>query len=132
MTDEIVKEKKTRNRKSTTVDYTVPDGGIRGHVVSDYVVGTHAKLKQADFADVLDYSLWEASFYRAKAAQSEATAERLKLLGSTPEERKEAMDIDRQIRSLEAKIGAARSKSGAAGARMTEAVGRLFAGLQTS
>lgn len=125
----LAKKKATgkRNKPKKPV-YAVPAGKLRSHETPGYDINSHARLKQADFADPLDFSKWDVWYYERRLADAKSAVLNMEALGSTPEERKERQDDARVIQAVErltAKIKA--SPAGATKTALQERLGQLFA-----
>lgn len=123
---ETKEEGKKRTRKKTTTEYPKVDGGYQSPSLEGFDAKIHAKPKLQDFADPLHYYEFEVGFYRAKAEASQEKANSLKSLGSTKEERSEALKSMKVLEEAK-KIAAKLRESGSAQAnKFVEQLGELF------
>lgn len=101
-------QKKKRNRKpgskgrSKAVKLTVPEGGFKtaDEAWFSFILGKHAKLRDPDFADVLEAARFDVRYYQALATRAAEKAERIAATGSTPEERKAAAQTTKLVEGL--------------------------------
>lgn len=100
--------KKRRNRKpgskgrSKSVKLAAPEGGFKtcDEAWTQFVLGKHAKLRDPDFADVLESARFDVKYYQALASRAQEKADRIAATGSTPEERKAAAQTTKLVEGL--------------------------------
>lgn len=100
--------KKKRNRKpgskgrSKSVKLAAPEGGFKSvdEAWTQFTLGKHAKLRDPDFADVLEAARFDVKYYQALASRAQEKADRIAATGSTPEERKAAQQTTKLVEGL--------------------------------
>lgn len=117
------KASKGRNKPSKPV-YAVPVGKLATSSTPGFNVDQHAKLKVTDFADPLHHAEWEVWFYEQRLASAKKDVERMRSLGGTVEERKEAAEAIRGMKAFENLL--ARS-TGTAKSKIMERFAEVFA-----
>lgn len=125
------KAKGSRN-KPRKPKYGVPSTKLRTHETPGFDINSMARLRDVDFADPLDFLKWDVWYYEQKVEQAKKAVANLSALGSTPEERNKAKEVNRAMEALERLIAAqvASGNPALAGA-MQERLGKLFSDVQT-
>lgn len=125
-----VKSKKSGKRnKGKKPVYTVPATKLPSAETLGFNVESHAKLKLADFVDPLDYSKWEVWYYEQRVAIAKKDVERLASLGTTVDERKDAMEDARLMKALTNLMS---KRGGAQKKKLSEMLGNLYAESEAS
>ena len=77
-----------KERLAKRPNYTIPDGGIKEHILPDYSVSKYQPLKKEDFAAEYLFLLFKANLYRVQADKWEQEANAIKALGNVKDAKK--------------------------------------------
>lgn len=90
--------KRNKPKKPT---YAVPQGKLRSAETPDFNVKLHAKLKQSDFNDPLDYAKWSVWYFEQLLTSAKNEVSNIEKLGSNADERRANADLNRQVTAME-------------------------------
>ena len=122
--------KGSRTRKPKPV-FAVPEGRFQNatDAQTGYDVSSHAKLKSLDFADPLEFAIWEAWYYSQKFQAAQKRVEDIRKLGDTAEERKANAELAKLAEALRAATAKIKGKSSPLADMLKAALGDSLATL---
>ena len=124
------KGKGSRTRKPKPI-FAVPEGRFQSaaDAQNGYDVSSHAKLKSLDFADPLEFAIWEAWYYEQKYHAAKKRVEDIRKLGDTAEERKANAELAKLAEALRAATAKIKGKSSPLADMLKAALGDSLATL---
>lgn len=121
------RKKSTGRNKPKKPQFAI-SGKLTSAVTAGFDVEKHAKLKETDFTDPLDFAKWEIWYFDQKKDAAQKRHDNLAALGSTPEERKAAKDNAKLLNGLDDLVKSCENNPELK-AKLTERFGDLFAKL---